>query len=128
MKAIVFEEHGDVDKLQYKDVPEPKIGPNEALIKIKAAGCNYNDIWARKGLPGMEIIMPHVSGSDAAGEVVEVGSEVKSVKVGDEVMVITIPSAHVYAVGDSIYLEFPESAVVIWHASAKAIIAAIHSD
>ncbi|MCH8086405.1 MAG: zinc-binding dehydrogenase [Chloroflexi bacterium] len=87
MKAIVFEEHGDVGKLQYKDVPEPKIGPNEALIKIKAAGCNYNDIWARKGLPGMEIIMPHVSGSDAAGEVVEVGSEVKSVKVGDEVMV-----------------------------------------
>ena len=87
MKAIVFEEHGDVDKLQYKEIPDPKIGPNEALIKIKAAGCNYNDIWARKGLPGMEIIMPHVSGSDAAGEVVEAGSEVKSVKVGDEVMV-----------------------------------------
>lgn len=86
MKAIVFEEQGNVDKLQYKDVPEPKIGPTEVLVKIKAAGCNYNDIWARRGLPGMEVILPHISGSDAAGEVVEIGSEVKSVKAGDQVM------------------------------------------
>ena len=54
--------------------PNPKVGPNEVLFKIRAAGCNYNDIWARRGLPGMEIIMPHVSGSDASGEVVEVGA------------------------------------------------------
>ena len=87
MKAIVFEEHGEVDKLQYQEIPEPKVGPNEVLFKIRAAGCNYNDIWARRGLPGMEIIMPHVSGSDASGEVVEVGSEVRSVKPGDDVMV-----------------------------------------
>ena len=87
MKAIVFEEHGGVEKLQYKEIPDPKVGPNEVLFKIRAAGCNYNDIWARRGLPGMEIIMPHVSGSDASGEVVEVGSEVKSVKPGDDVMV-----------------------------------------
>ena len=87
MKAIVFEEHGGVEKLQYKEIPDPKVGPNEVLFKIRAAGCNYNDIWARRGLPGMEIIMPHVSGSDASGEVVEVGSEVRSVKPGDDVMV-----------------------------------------
>ena len=87
MKAIVFEEHGGVEKLQYKEIPDPKVGPNEVLFKIRAAGCNYNDIWARRGLPGMEIIMPHVSGSDASGEVVEIGSEVQSVKPGDDVMV-----------------------------------------
>ncbi|MEE9199459.1 MAG: zinc-binding dehydrogenase [Dehalococcoidia bacterium] len=87
MKAVVFEEHGEADKLQYRDVPDPKIGPTEVLIKVKAAGCNYNDIWARRGLPGMEILFPHISGSDASGEVVEVGSEVKSLKTGDEVMV-----------------------------------------
>ena len=87
MKAIVFEEHGGVEKLQYKEISDPKVGPNEVLFKIRAAGCNYNDIWARRGLPGMEIIMPHVSGSDASGEVVEIGSEVQSVKPGDDVMV-----------------------------------------
>ncbi|NIV28561.1 MAG: alcohol dehydrogenase catalytic domain-containing protein, partial [Anaerolineae bacterium] len=57
----------------YKDVAEPKIGPNDVLIKVKAAGCNYNDIWARRGLPGMRVILPHISGSDAAGEVVAIG-------------------------------------------------------
>ncbi len=49
-------------------------------------------------------------------------------KIGDEEMVLSIPPDHVYSAGDSIYLEFPESAVVIWHAAAKEIIAAIHSD
>ena len=83
MKAIVFEEHGDIDVLKYTDVPEPKISPNEVLIKVKASGCNYNDVWARRGLPGVSIIMQHISGSDAAGEVVEAGSEVTNVKVGD---------------------------------------------
>ena len=89
MKAVVFEEHGGTDVLQYRDIPEPQISPNEVLLKIRASGCNYNDIWARRGLPGMSVIMPHISGSDAAGEVVEVGSEVTSVKVGDEVVVFS---------------------------------------
>jgi NADPH:quinone reductase-like Zn-dependent oxidoreductase len=71
------------------DVPEPQISPNEVLIKVKASGCNYNDVWARRGLPGVSIIMPHISGSDAAGEIAEVGSEVTSVKVGDEVVVFS---------------------------------------
>ncbi|MGQ9572039.1 MAG: alcohol dehydrogenase catalytic domain-containing protein, partial [Dehalococcoidia bacterium] len=87
MKAVVFEEHGGLEVLQYKDVPEPKIGPNDVLIKVRAAGCNYNDIWARRGLPGMRFDLPHISGSDAAGEVIEVGSEVVDFKPGDEVLV-----------------------------------------
>ena len=87
MKAVMFEEHGEVDVLKYKDIPDPKVGPNDVIFKVKAAGCNYNDIWARRGLPGMEIILPHVSGSDASGVVEEVGSEVKSLKPGDDVMV-----------------------------------------
>jgi len=87
MKAVVFEEHGGAKALQYKDVAEPKVGPNDVLIKVRAASCNYNDIWARRGLPGMKVIMPHISGSDAAGEVVEVGSEVSDFNPQDEVMV-----------------------------------------
>jgi NADPH:quinone reductase-like Zn-dependent oxidoreductase len=87
MKAVVFEEHGGVDVLQYKDVAEPTLGPNDVLIKVRASGCNYNDIWARRGLPGMRVLLPHISGSDAAGEVVEVGSEVADIKIGDEVLV-----------------------------------------
>lgn len=87
MKAVVFEEHGGIDVLQYKEIPEPKAGPNDVVIKVRAAACNYNDIWARRGMPGMKTILPHISGSDVAGEVTEVGSEVANVKVGDEVII-----------------------------------------
>jgi NADPH:quinone reductase-like Zn-dependent oxidoreductase len=87
MKAVVFEEHGGIDVLQYKDIPEPKAGPNDVVIKVRAAACNYNDIWARRGMPGMRVILPHISGSDVAGEVTEVGSEVANVQAGEEVIV-----------------------------------------
>jgi len=87
MKAVVFEQHGGPEVLQYRDVEVPKVGPGEVLIRVKAAGANYNDIWARRGLPGMEIILPHISGSDVAGVVEEVGSQVTRFKAGDEVIV-----------------------------------------
>jgi len=94
MKAVVFEEHGGTDVLQYTDIPDPEPGPYEVLIEVKAAGANFNDIWARRGMPGMKVIFPHVSGSDVAGVVAAIGSEVSgtgfgssSVQVGDEVVV-----------------------------------------
>ncbi|MFQ5828306.1 MAG: zinc-binding dehydrogenase [Candidatus Methylomirabilia bacterium] len=87
MKASVFHQHGGPEVLKYEDVPEPKPGPREVVIQVRASGCNYNDIWARQGLPGMKFDLPHISGSDAAGVVSQVGSEVTSVKAGQEVVV-----------------------------------------
>ena len=87
MKAVIFNQHGGPEVLQYKDTPEPKAGPNEVVIKVGASACNFNDIWARRGLPGMEMILPHISGSDVCGKVVEVGPGVATVKVGAEVVV-----------------------------------------
>ena len=51
MKASVFHQHGGPEVLKYEDVPEPKPGPRDVVIQVKAAGCNYNDLWARQGLP-----------------------------------------------------------------------------
>ena len=65
----------------------PLISPNEVLVRIKAAAMNYNDIWARTGLPGMDFILPHTSGTDGAGVIEAVGSEVRNIRVGDEVIV-----------------------------------------
>ena len=86
MKAVIFEEHGGIDKLQFKDTPNPKPVANEVLIRVKASGCNYNDIWARKGLPGTKISLPHISGSDVSGVVAEVGNQVIGIHVDDEVV------------------------------------------
>jgi crotonyl-CoA carboxylase/reductase len=87
MKAVVFERHGGPEVLEYRDIPVPKVGPNDALLRIQAAGLNYNDVWGRRGLPGMDFHLPHISGTDASGIVEEIGSEVTNVKVGDEVVV-----------------------------------------
>ena len=94
MKAVVFEEHGGPEVLSYTDIPDPEPRPFEVLIEVKAAGANFNDIWARRGMPGMKVIFPHVAGSDVAGIVREVGSAVAGkgfgsspVQVGDEVVV-----------------------------------------
>lgn len=88
MKAVTFEKHGGIEVLTYReDLPIPEIGPNDVLLEIKAAAMNYNDIWARTGVPGLEFILPHISGTDASGVVSAVGSGVTDVNVGDEVMV-----------------------------------------
>ncbi|MBI4280501.1 MAG: zinc-binding dehydrogenase [Armatimonadetes bacterium] len=87
MRAVTFHEHGDVGVLRYEDVPEPVPGPGEVVIRVRAIGCNYNDLWARRGLPGMKFDLPHISGSDAAGEIAAVGPGVSGVKAGDAVVV-----------------------------------------
>lgn len=89
MKAVVFEQHGGPEVLRVQEAPTPAIGPNDVLLRVKASAVNFNDIWARRGLPGVKVIFPHISGSDASGIVEEVGAGVPAgvVNVGDEVMV-----------------------------------------
>jgi NADPH:quinone reductase-like Zn-dependent oxidoreductase len=87
MKASIFRAHGGPDVLEYTDVNEPTIRPNEVLIAVKACALNHLDIFVRNGLPGIEIPLPHILGCDVAGVVREVGELVTWVKPGDEVMV-----------------------------------------
>jgi NADPH:quinone reductase-like Zn-dependent oxidoreductase len=86
MKAAVYREHSKdprkVVKIEDIDTPRPKT--NEVLIQVEAASYNYNDLWGIWGEP-IKIPMPHISGSDIAGTVVEVGENVTTVKVGDRV-------------------------------------------
>jgi len=89
MKAVVYEEYAPDDNykriLKVKDISEPKPKPDEVVFKVKAAALNYNDIWGMRGQP-VAVPLPHVSGSDAAGEVIAVGEDVKNFKVGDRVV------------------------------------------
>lgn len=86
MKAIVFTEHGSPDVLKYTDAPEPKPGPAEVLVKVSACALNHLDLWVRAGLPGVKIPLPHIPGSDVAGEIAAVGEAVRRVKVGDKIV------------------------------------------
>jgi NADPH:quinone reductase-like Zn-dependent oxidoreductase len=86
MKAIVMEHHGDPSVLEFKDHPEPAIGTNEVLVRVRACALNHLDLWVRRGLPGVLIPMPHVPGSDVAGEIAKAGADVRDVKIGQKVV------------------------------------------
>lgn len=86
MKAVVFKTHGGPEVLEYTDAPDPTIKANEVLVEVKACALNHLDIWARGGMPGIEIPLPHILGNDIAGVVREVGSLVPWVRAGDDVM------------------------------------------
>ncbi|MFB6095663.1 MAG: zinc-binding dehydrogenase [Halodesulfurarchaeum sp.] len=87
MQAVHFSEHGDRDVLAYGEHPDPDIDRDEVLVDVKAGALNYLDIWTRRGLPGIDLEMPHIPGSDAAGEVLEVGPDVERFEPGDRVAV-----------------------------------------
>lgn len=86
MKAVVLYEHGSVEKLCYEDVPEPKVGPREVLVRVRACALNHIDIWIRERRVQVRVRLPRILGSELSGEVVEVGSGVSAVKVGDRVL------------------------------------------
>ena len=86
MKASVFHEHGGPEVLQYEEAADPRPRANEVLIEVRACALNHLDIWARRGLPGIEISLPHILGNDIAGAVREAGELVDWVRAGDEVL------------------------------------------
>ena len=90
MKAVYMTEHGGADVLQYGDMPEPEIGPNDVKIRVRAASLNRLDVYSRAGVRGTRrrnFDTPHILGGDAAGEIVEVGSEVRGRETGQRVVV-----------------------------------------
>ncbi|HET7185598.1 MAG TPA: zinc-binding dehydrogenase [Terriglobales bacterium] len=85
MKASRFHEFGGPEVLRYQDVPDPQIRKDQVLVRVRACAMNHLDVWVRKGLPGVKL--PHIPGSDVAGEVVEVGEYVAGVQKGQRVIV-----------------------------------------
>lgn len=87
MKAVIFQNHGGPEVLEFTDVPDPKINFNQVLVEVRACALNHLDVWVRNGMPGIKIPLPHILGNDVAGVVREVGQLVTWVKVGDEVLI-----------------------------------------
>jgi len=83
MKAIQVKQPGGPEVMEQVDLPVPQPKPNEAVVKIQAAGVNFIDVYNREGR--YTVPLPFVLGQEAAGVVSAVGSEVREVAVGDRV-------------------------------------------
>lgn len=91
MKATLFSEHGGPEVLRYEEVADPEPGPGEALVKVCAVSVNYGpDTMVRSGTFRIPVALPHVSGSDPAGDVAAVGAGVDESIVGRRVAVVSM--------------------------------------
>ena len=85
MRAAIFKEFGGPEVVHVAEVARPEARAGEVVVRVAAAGMNHLDLWVRRGLP-IETTMPHIGGSDVAGEVVEVGAGVAPELVGARVV------------------------------------------
>jgi NADPH:quinone reductase-like Zn-dependent oxidoreductase len=96
MKAVVLHEYGGVDQLRYENIPDPKPGAGEVLVRVISTSVNPVDLKLRTGQykSYMPLDLPAILGRDVAGEVEEVGEGVTKFKRGDMVMGLV---SHSYA-------------------------------
>ena len=90
MRAALFRQHGGPEVMEVGQVPDPRPGPGEVLVRVTAAALNHIDLWLRRGLPALPVALPHVLGGDVCGLVAELGAGVApraGCQVGDRVLV-----------------------------------------
>ncbi|MGE5814504.1 MAG: zinc-binding dehydrogenase [Acidobacteriota bacterium] len=71
MRGVRFHQHGGLEVLKYEDAPDPVPEPGYAIIRVRACALNHLDLWERQGLPRVSFPLPHISGSDVAGEIAD---------------------------------------------------------
>jgi NADPH2:quinone reductase len=109
MKIIQVTQTGGPDQLKYVDAPKPEPGPNQALVKIAAAGVNFIDVYHRTGLYKLDL--PFTPGMEASGTVEAVGPGVTNVKPGDRVAYAMTRGSYAgyAAVPSSVLVKIPDT-------------------
>jgi NADPH2:quinone reductase len=92
MRAVVAQRPGGPEVLELVDLPDPRPGPDEVVVRVAVAGINFIDTYRRAGVYPMTY--PHVVGSEGAGEVVAAGSDVDAGLVGKRVSWSTAPGSY----------------------------------
>lgn len=94
MKAVGFSKHGGPEVLQWMELPEPKPGSDEVVIRTEVIGVNFADIYRRRGEYPSEPPSPYILGHEAAGTIHSLGTDVRTFSVGDRVAFAHVPRAN----------------------------------
>jgi NADPH2:quinone reductase len=94
MKALIFETFGGPEVLQYREIPDPTIKENEILVRMKAIGVNFADIYRRKGNYHLAGKPPYILGYEGSGIVEQIGVGTTNIKVGDRIAFADVPFAN----------------------------------
>jgi NADPH:quinone reductase-like Zn-dependent oxidoreductase len=86
MRGFGFREHGGLERLEFVEIPEPAPGPGEVRVRMRAAAFNRLDRFTLQGIPGVPVELPHVLGSDGAGEIDSWGDGVTDLARGERVL------------------------------------------
>ena len=85
MRAVILRRHGGPEAVEIGELPVPEPGPGEVRVRVVTAALNHLDLFVRRGIPGVELAMPHVLGADGAGVIDAIGEGVDGWSPGDEV-------------------------------------------
>ena len=107
MKAIICRRFGPLEDLRYEDISDPLVRPNQVRVRIRVSSIGFMDTLMIKGLYQLKPELPYIPGACGAGDVLEVGSSVRSVKVGDRVSFLNYYGAFAEQIATD------ESAVVV---------------
>ncbi|MGE6489165.1 quinone oxidoreductase family protein [Paenisporosarcina sp. NPDC076898] len=94
MKALIYNTFGGPEVLEYGDMSDPVIGSNEVLIRMKAIGLNFADVYRRKGNYHLEGKPPYILGYEGAGIVEQVGADIQDIQIGDRLAFADVPFAN----------------------------------
>jgi NADPH:quinone reductase-like Zn-dependent oxidoreductase len=86
MRAVRIHEHGGPEVLRHEEIEEPRPGPHEVLVRVRACALNHLDLFIRQGIRGQMIPLPHILGSDVAGEIAALGQGCSRLKIGQRVL------------------------------------------
>lgn len=87
MKAAFFRRYGGPEVMETGEAPEPVAAAGTVIVSVRAVALNHLDLWVRRGIPGLTLDLPHIGGSDVAGEIEAVGPGVEGWIPGDRVVV-----------------------------------------
>ena len=122
MKALIFETFGGPEVLQYKEIAKPVIKENEVLVRTKAIGLNFADIYRRKGNYHLAGNPPYILGYEGSGIIEQIGVDIKNLKVGDRIAFADVPFANAELVAVPMEKAIPLPDKISFEAAASVLL------